>query len=725
VHQKIILLSANRSASHFSHLILSLIRSSFAVTVLLFSASYAQDMRVTVLDAWSIERITQAKIFVGDSTFITDENGQSDFNASARDSFFVVEAEGYFSAQISIADNNKMSIYLQPVESSAPIIVVPPLSGRMPAFLPANISVVSLNDLDRAKAISIEQAIGTQSGITNKSYGADGQIQAIALRGMAAEQTQVLYDGIPLNSLQLGAVDFSGQNINQIGAVEIYRGSSPLFGGTGAIAGTINLKPPKYADQFEVGMTQQVSSLQNYNTTLNAQIPIQKIRQYLSLSFNDSKNSYATFSEGQKTELQNRDFSSRSVLWQVDYPVTEKIEVDFLIRNFKQKGGASRPFSGANAESGNKARKSTDNTLARIRLDRQLQSGNLEFQLYRRNEWNSYRDRALDINSLHLNKESGAFTRARYLLFPTLLLNGGLETAWQKIESSDAGMHSRTRWAAYVLADWLFATLESPALDLHLNLSGRFENVSGRKIFIPGVGISASGKSFSLYASAGKNHRLPGFNDLYWPALGNPNLKPERSINVETGLSLKKEISGYRTNFKVSLYRTWVSDQIKWFNNGADWRPENIAGVENKGIEVAGVLWPQSKKYNLALSYTFTDVTKSKAEFTGDKTVGNILPYIPAHSFSATATYFWADFEFGTSLDAQSFRYVSLANDLNTFLPGQTIVSSWAGYTAPVLQDYNLAAWLVVDNLTDVKYQMIAGYPMPPRTYKLTFSINY
>ncbi len=725
MHNKIILLSANRSASHFSRLILSAIRSSFAATVLLFSASFAQDMQVTVLDAWSIERIAQAKVIVGDSLFITDKNGQSGFYISTRDSFFVVEAEGYFSAQISIADNNKISIYLQPVESSAPIIVVPPLSGRMPIFLPANISVVPLYDLDRAKAISIEQVLGAKSGITNKSYGADGQIQAIALRGMAAEQTQVLYDGIPLNSLQLGAVDFSGQNINQVGAVELYRGSSPLFGGTGAIAGTINLKPPKYADQFEVGITQQIGSLQNYNTTLNAQIPVQKIRQYLNLNFNDSKNSYATFSEGQKTELQNRDFTSRSVLWQVDYPITEKTKVDFLIRNFKQKGGASRPFSGANAESGNKARKSTDNTLARIRLDRRLQSGNLEFQLYRRNEWNSYRDQALDINSLHFNKEGGAFTRARYVLFSTLLLNGGLEAAWQNIESSDAGVHSRTRWAAYLLADWLFATLESPDLDLHLNVSGRFENVSGRKIFIPGVGISASGKSFSLYASAGKNHRLPGFNDLYWPALGNPNLKPERSINIEAGLSLKNEIAGYRMHFKAGLYRTWVSDQIKWLNNGVDWRPENIAGVESKGIEVSGALWPQSKKYNLALNYTLTDVTKSKAEFAGDKTVGNSLPYIPAHSFSATATYFWADFEFGANLDAQSFRYVSLANDLNTFLPGQTVISSWAGYSAPVLQDYNLAAWLTVGNLTDVKYQMIAGYPMPPRTYKLTLSINY
>ena len=39
----------------------------------------------------------------------------------------------------------------------------------------------------------------------------------------------------------------------------------------------------------------------------------------------------------------------------------------------------------------------------------------------------------------------------------------------------------------------------------------------------------------NIKASAGNNYAAPTFNELYWKELGNKDLKPERSLNMEAG----------------------------------------------------------------------------------------------------------------------------------------------------------------------------------------------
>ncbi len=691
----------------------------------LFTVSLAQKYQITVFDAWSIDRISGSKIIYSNSEYLTDENGECRFVSTSKDSFINVKANGYFAAKVNIINRKDIAIYLQPVESSSAIIVLQQNSNTLPLFLPAGTSIITISKMERATSTTIDQIIGMQTGLTNKSYGGEGQINAIALRGMAAEQTQVLFDGIPMNSLQLGGVDFSSQNINQIGAVEIYRGSSPIFGGTGAIAGTINLKPPNLSELFEVELRHQISSLENYNSSININLPYQGLQQYFSLDFTNSKNIYTTSTDGQKVDLENRDFKSENIFWQAAYPFTDKLKANILVTNFKQKGGASKPFSGPNAENGNIARKTNDNTLTRIRVDQSLENGTVEYQLYQRNEWNGYSDPKLNVNGLHFNKESGAFIRLRYLLSPFFLLHGGIEAARQKIRSSDAGTHSRNRLAAYLFGDWLIYEMKGPAFNVHLNFSGRSENTSRERIFLPGFGINANYEYISVFASFGKNHRIPGFNDLYWSRLGNPSLKAETSTNYEAGFSLKKEIAGLATNISTNIFKTKIQDQIKWLADGNEWRPDNIAEVISEGIEISASVQPISKKYFLSFNYSFTDIIKTKTEFAGDKTIGNRLPYIPVHSFSSTVKYFWNDFEFGTNLNSMSFRYKTLANEANHFLPAQTLISAWTTFSMDIYKKLKGTIWLFADNLSDQNYQMIAGYPMPPRTYRLTLSINY
>jgi hypothetical protein len=74
---------------------------------------------------------------------------------------------------------------------------------------------------------------------------------------------------------------------------------------------------------------------------------------------------------------------------------------------------------------------------------------------------------------------------------------------------------------------------------LQQQLSLRSEWVNGKRVpLMPSCGLQLFiHKSLTVLGNASSSYRLPTFNDLYWPQMGNPFLKPEQGMSFE--LSLK------------------------------------------------------------------------------------------------------------------------------------------------------------------------------------------
>lgn len=114
-------------------------------------------------------------------------------------------------------------------------------------------------DIAEAPAKSLGALLANEPGIDWRTYGNyGGAAEAIQIRGMGADATQVVLDGVVMNSPSLGWADVSQISLNSIERVEVAKGPGSVLYGSGAMGGTVNIlsKRPKrdgYVAKAEAG----------------------------------------------------------------------------------------------------------------------------------------------------------------------------------------------------------------------------------------------------------------------------------------------------------------------------------------------------------------------------------------------------------------------------------------------------------------------------------------
>src|SRR3989339_911154 len=108
--------------------------------------------------------------------------------------------------------------------------------------------------------------------------------------------------------------------------------------------------------------------------------------------------------------------------------------------------------------------------------------------------------------------------------------------------------------------------------------------------FIPAIGVEVhpfSKVNLSLSANLSKNYRYPSLNDLYWELWGNPDLLPEVSYSVESGMTwnLLSKTKNFFIETEITGYYILMQDMIVWSpssSSSAIWIPENISEVASR-----------------------------------------------------------------------------------------------------------------------------------------------
>jgi iron complex outermembrane receptor protein len=142
----------------------------------------------------------------------------------------------------------------------------------------------------------------------------------------------------------------------------------------------------------------------------------------------------------------------------------------------------------------------------------------------------------------------------------------------------------------------------------------------------PGLDASfAITDHLKIYGSASSSLRVPTFTDLFYNGptnLGNPNLKPEKSVNYEGGFKLN--FKGFTGNTEV-YYRKGI-DLIDWVreNENDKWQTRNLTRINTTGIELSGTILPE-KIWNKDIFVTKLGINYSYCEL--DKGGNNVFSY--------------------------------------------------------------------------------------------------
>ena len=202
-------------------------------------------------------------------------------------------------------------------------------------------------------------------------------------------------------------------------------------------------------------------------------------------------------------------------------------------------------------------------------------------------------------------------------------------------------------------------------------------------------------------------------------------MEPEKSINIEGGIEYGRNINQILTfDIHAAIYQNKVKDQIKWLPGASVWTPQNISEVLSRGLEIETSFSDMKSIHRIVFNYRYGISEKHQVEFTGDNTAGNQLPYLPREQWNLKAKSGWRSMRFGINYSGVSFRYKTIQNEADQILPTYSVFDSWIGIDIN-LNKYKIRLSMSIENLFNKDYEVMDGYPMPPRNYTFRISSHY
>jgi iron complex outermembrane receptor protein len=145
----------------------------------------------------------------------------------------------------SFAAGLSLAFFLSPAFSEDAVVVEATRFPEDVRRLPASVTVITSEDIEKSAARTLPEILSEQVGITQRDFfGNNASATSIDLRGFGAtgpQNTLILLDGRRLTDIDLSAVQWSAIPLGSIERIEILRGTGGVLYGDGASAGVINI----------------------------------------------------------------------------------------------------------------------------------------------------------------------------------------------------------------------------------------------------------------------------------------------------------------------------------------------------------------------------------------------------------------------------------------------------------------------------------------------------
>ena len=191
----------------------------------------------------------------------------------------------------------------------------------------------------------------------------------------------------------------------------------------------------------------------------------------------------------------------------------------------------------------------------------------------------------------------------------------------------------------------------------------------------------------SIRASVATGFRAPTGNDLFFPNLSNPDLKPEESENWEVGFD--QTLLNDNLTFGMVYFDSEIKNKIQF--DFTTFAPENIGLANSKGIE-SYISYKFIKDLTFSSNYTWNQAVD------GDKSP---LIRVPKHVFNASIDYLNGPL---TSLFGVYAR--SSVRDSSSDIDGFATFRMALKYKL----SQNFKITLRGENLLDKNYEEISGF---------------
>jgi len=564
------------------------------------------------------------------------------------------------------------------------------------------------------------------SGLNIRSNGSPGALSSISFRGLGTSQTQVNWNGFPVNSVTLGSADLSNIPLTSGQSVGIATGAGGASYGSGAIGGAINIDwNSTHTDVPKALINLATGSMGTYKGAAGYQVKASKLQLSGSVWADISDGDFTYYDAIKQDEFkrQNADYHQMGVqqyfsfknsnyselkggIWaqakDLNLPSIEGASLD----NFEnQKDSSLRVFlhykklfgTGVlNAKAAwfyadqyyyKKASADAEELMTESKITSKTWFGDINYRYYL---------------PYHLSFDFGVTYQYTMAIADAYVGNqheqvmGLIPGLKYNYNGLKVNFVLRKDWANTVNSDVL------------LNLGADYELIQDK---------------LNLRAAYSQKFRRPTFNDLYWKPGGKLDLVPESGYSLESGVAYRtqSDLLGL-FSFDLGFYYSPIDNMIVWRPEGATWFANNYQNVVSRGVDLsidhssAGsvVKWSNhiSVFYNKATIESSIDGrNEGRPLYYAPNWISNLSSSVSHHKGSAltiglrAASKSYYD-DFGGSVDPYWIANLNLAKEFkqrkNTFI-----------------------AMLTVDNLFNERYQTVRSYPMPGRIWQINLKYSF
>jgi vitamin B12 transporter len=578
-----------------------------------------------------------------------------------------------------------------------------------------NIQTIDSTTMQQYEQRSVAALLSEQLPVFVKSYSFNG-LATLNFRGASAAQSQVYWNGVPIQNAALGVADVSALPVMLLNKVSVVYGGSGALYGSGNAGGALLLESD--AALFDttrktLAVSGSAGSFGQYTGGMKGNISTKRFFASGSAMVQQATNNYTyTNAAGNESSMTNGALQQIAATAHAAYKLNHKNTIGTAV--WYQQYERQIPPALFEAYS---VKKQQDNSL-RIVTDwtREYDGGTIYAKASLIHDAIAYTDSAVELsttNGVYQYYHEAGWKR-RLGEYGRLLLFAPVQVAWIP-GSSDSMLQQKIAIAGAYTTKLLNSKLEAA-------LQARAEQINGTNIFLPGGGVSYRlCNELMLRANVQRTYRMPSLNELYYVPGGNPALKPEKGWSEDAGYTLHIERKKITIHQEVSVFNRLLQDWIIWLG-GAVWTPHNIATVHSRGTETDNRITYKAGPVLLhaAVNTTYVIATTESSYMQNDGSIGKQIPYTPRYNGRLNIGGTWKRMYLNYNHSYTGYRFIT--TDESSWLEPYQTGNIMGSYTLP-LRRHVLRLNAQYNNIWNTHYS-VAGYrPMPGANWQAGFNM--
>ena len=574
--------------------------------------------------------------------------------------------------------------------------------------VPMTISVIDRNEIEESSESALLPVLSeripgmfvTERGITGfgVSSGGSGGITMRGIGGSPTTEVLILIDGHPQYMGIMGHHLPDAYVASDVEKVEVVRGPASILYGSNAMGGAINIITRKQnKDGWSANGRVMYGSHNTQKYMANAGIKKGKYDGFVSINHDRT--------DGHRN---NSDFHITNAYARSGYNISNNIRVwgDVSIAAYKAQnpGTEKEPMYDNIADIVRGVASATlennyEKTDGALKLFYNFGNHKINDGYADGKTPQNYRFRSNDNNF-------GAMLYQNFRAFSGNIITTGIDFksfgghAWNKYEDNSKPDAKIVDTTVYEIATYVIMQ-QTLFEKLTLNGGVRLEyNREFGKEWIPQIGFAyRPWESTVIKGSVAKGFRSPTIRELFMWGAANPDLKPERMVNYEISVGqkfLNGRLYAELTGFIADGSNLIKTEPIKNDDGTIKMVNMNTGDFLNRGIEFS-IKWNAIRNLHLHANYSFLDMDKP-------------VIYAPKQQIFVSASYRLQKWNMSASYQYIDEMY-SVTGD-NAVKENYGLVNAKVSFR-PVKQ---LELFVKGENLTDKKYEIMRGYPMPGTT---------